>query len=68
MRLKYLLLICILASSLNSGELLAQFNKEKFGKIEFSIKIRNGIFSHPIILRCITTMGAKEMHGWPLIF
>lgn len=32
MRLKYLLLICILFSSLGSGELLAQFNKEKFGK------------------------------------
>jgi len=32
MRLKYLLLICILTSCFNSGELMAQFNKEKFGK------------------------------------
>lgn len=32
MRLKYLLLIFILTFGFNSGELLAQFNKEKFGK------------------------------------
>mgnify|MGYP003671006226 FL=1 len=44
MRLKYLLIIGILISCFTSGELLAQFNKEKFGKNRIQHKDKEWYF------------------------